>query len=104
MLDLPEVPHTKVHQNHSEYCQCSEPQISTYVDDSFSIIQGTRENIWQKIKKICTENGKILIGLIKSIKAKQIKNFKAKQLKDVKLGLDKSNDLLVLNIIMLRAQ
>ena len=51
-LDMHNQTHKINHSNHIEYKKCKQTMINNYVDDCFSILQTSNNNIWNKIKKI----------------------------------------------------
>ena len=51
MLDLPMISHSIIHMNQTEEFHCSNDFMVTFIDDVFAIIEGIREDIWNRVER-----------------------------------------------------
>ena len=51
MLDLPMISHSIIHTNQTEEFHCSNDFMVTFIDDVFAIIEGIREDIWNRVER-----------------------------------------------------
>ena len=50
-IDIHGTTHKFKHTSNLNIHKCNSPTIEAYIDDAFSIIKGTKDDIWIKIKK-----------------------------------------------------
>ena len=55
-LDMNLQTHKVKHTNHTEYNNCNNTQINTYIEDSYGIVKETNKGLWNDIKEFININ------------------------------------------------